>query len=280
MGPQGLPVGGGRWTGRLERLWPGIGAGEVLVLVGPAPVREGRLGAAQGAGWSDFALGRLAARLAMAEVGQGQGWDVVDGDVPSGRWGEPVFPAGLWGSIAHTRLLAAAIVGCDRPVGCDVEALVPDRRDLGPGLLVPEEEKLLSRETVGSPEAWQEPPVLELKGFAAHEWTRSDSIPLPSRVWLGILVRFCAKEAAWKALASAAIRRTGRPMPPVFDPKDFRVRLLFGGRLGVVLQRGPMAGRAMRGGWGLVAEGGTPRWCVAWVAGELVSSATKMADSG
>jgi enterobactin synthetase component D / holo-[acyl-carrier protein] synthase len=70
-----------------------------------------------------FFFGRAAARLALSGFGMGEV------DVPMGEWREPLWPAGIAGSISHCASIAAALaVPCDmaRHVGLDVETVIDD----------------------------------------------------------------------------------------------------------------------------------------------------------
>lgn len=72
---------------------------------------------------AEFFFGRMAARQALTALGR----PVVD--IPIGTSREPVWPAGLIGSISHTAGIAAAVViqqGTRRGVGIDIESVVDD----------------------------------------------------------------------------------------------------------------------------------------------------------
>lgn len=65
-----------------------------------------------------FASGRFCARAALASLGR------PPAAIPRGTAGEPLWPPGVVGSIAHTETFAAAVVADDRvtrAVGLDVE---------------------------------------------------------------------------------------------------------------------------------------------------------------
>lgn len=73
---------------------------------------------------AEHLAGRLAARECLSALG-------ADGPVGVGPAGEPVFPAGLHGSVSHTRDLAAATCGGVNRiggVGIDVEEIVAPLR--------------------------------------------------------------------------------------------------------------------------------------------------------
>jgi phosphopantetheine--protein transferase-like protein len=79
----------------------------------------------------DFALGRACARAALAQLGHGQ--------VPIGmaEGGAPLWPAGILGSITHTKNYAAALAAEARlfsGVGVDAERLGGVTQDLWPRL--------------------------------------------------------------------------------------------------------------------------------------------------
>lgn len=118
----------------------------------------------------DFIRGRVAARGALAGLG------VRVASIPIGAWRQPVWPAGVVGSISHSAGVGVAVAAraADlRGVGVDVEA--SDRR-LSPAVA----RRILSR---------------------PEHWAREDAdMPWP-------LVLFCAKEAAFKAVFQAYGRR-------------------------------------------------------------------------
>jgi enterobactin synthetase component D len=69
---------------------------------------------------AEFFAGRLCARAAMAALGAG-------GEVQTGGRREPLWPAGIVGSITHNRNLAGAVVlreGRWRGIGIDIESVV------------------------------------------------------------------------------------------------------------------------------------------------------------
>ena len=69
-----------------------------------------------------FASGRFCARAALADMGRPRE------AIPRGKAGEPIWPPGVVGSIAHTQTLAAAIVAdarYTRAVGLDFECDTP-----------------------------------------------------------------------------------------------------------------------------------------------------------
>lgn len=87
---------------------------------------------------ADFLRGRLCARVAVRRVRPG-----FAGDIPIGPDREPVFPAGLSGSITHTSGFVAAVCQDARAgtVGLDAERILsPDQADrIGPAFAAPSE---------------------------------------------------------------------------------------------------------------------------------------------
>jgi len=70
----------------------------------------------------EFAQGRACARLALSAIG------IHDVAIPRGPNREPVWPAGVTGSISHTDTCAAAAVapfGVTGSLGLDLEAAIP-----------------------------------------------------------------------------------------------------------------------------------------------------------
>ena len=111
----------------------------------------------------EFAAGRRAARLAMAQLG------LQATAIPQGPQRAPVWPVGLTGSIAHCDTACiAAVSRTHRSMGIDVEPDTPLDADLIPIICGPREQ----------------------------DWL--DSLRAPLR---GISAKriFCAKEAAYKA---------------------------------------------------------------------------------
>ncbi len=111
----------------------------------------------------DFALGRACARAALAGLGHG------DAVIAKGGDGAPVWPAGIVGSITHTRGYAAALAGESRgfaEIGIDAERAGGVTPDLWPRL------------------------------FTADEQLTLRTHPNPA---LAATLLFCAKEACYKA---------------------------------------------------------------------------------
>jgi len=105
---------------------------------------------------ADFYFGRLAARRALRTLG------VVPTEVPIGEQGEPVWPAGVIGSITHSDGLAAAVVcrrGLWRGIGINVErCFTPSRlQEVRARVMNDSEHALLSTHlTLDSTFSWTE----------------------------------------------------------------------------------------------------------------------------
>lgn len=111
----------------------------------------------------EFAAGRRAARLAMAQLG------LQATAIPQGKQRAPVWPVGLTGSIAHCDTACiAAISRTHRSMGIDIEPDTPLDTDLIPIICSPREQE------------WLHSLPATLRGTSAK------------RI-------FCAKEAAYKA---------------------------------------------------------------------------------
>ena len=134
-----------RLSAALAALFPGVVAAE---LEGAAPIgllteselraishcAEKRIG--------DFTAGRLCARRALAEFG------VHDYSLLSAPDRQPVWPAGLLGSITHTEGYSAAVVcrrGPLRSVGVDSETIASVHEELWPRILGARERACLGR---------------------------------------------------------------------------------------------------------------------------------------
>ncbi|MGR3761993.1 4'-phosphopantetheinyl transferase family protein [Roseobacteraceae bacterium NS-SX3] len=92
---------------------------------------------------NEFAAGRAAAHQAMAELGH------APQPVPVGSNRAPVWPAGLVGSITHTRSCAMAVVagaGTVRALGIDVEEDRPLAADLLPAICSQREQAWLKQQ--------------------------------------------------------------------------------------------------------------------------------------
>lgn len=93
----------------------------------------------------EFAAGRAAAREAMVRIGFRQC------PVPSAADRAPIWPAGLVGSISHTRQICIAVVGRAEEVGgigIDVEERLPVGPDLWHSICTPEEQTHLQSQPV------------------------------------------------------------------------------------------------------------------------------------
>jgi 4'-phosphopantetheinyl transferase EntD len=131
---------------------------------GPQPPALGKeaahLGHAIDARQREFAAGRAAARIAMAQLG------LPPVAIPAAPDRAPLWPKGIMGSISHTGLLCAAVVstGSQSP-GLDIEQDTPLSRSLLSTICSPSEQQRIAG---------------------------------PDQLWLAKLV-FSAKEAVYKA---------------------------------------------------------------------------------
>lgn len=82
---------------------------------------------------AEFAAGRAAARLALAAIGH------PATAIPSGPRRQPLWPAGISGSITHAAGLAAAVARSGPPLGLDIEEDAPISPDLWPVICQPDE---------------------------------------------------------------------------------------------------------------------------------------------
>ena len=122
----------------------------------------------------EFVTGRACARRALERLG------VEPGPVPSGPKGEPVWPAGVVGSITHCRVLrACAVARTDdlHSVGIDAEVHEP----LPPGVL---ESIANQRERLALAQAGGGGISLDRVFFSAKEAIYKAWFPLAER-WLG-----------------------------------------------------------------------------------------------
>lgn len=132
------------------------------------PVETERLGDAVASRRHEFALGRTCARRALATL------DIDAAAIPVGARRAPVWPAGVVGSITHTRTFCAAAVARDedhRAIGIDAEELQELPPAVADLVLTPEE-----RDDLG--------PDAELIVFSAKEATYKLWWPLAGS-WLG-----------------------------------------------------------------------------------------------
>lgn len=109
MFPAGVAVAVEALADRRDDLWPE----ERAAVAAAVPARQ-----------AEFRAGRRAARRALADLGQ------PAMALPMGPDRAPVWPKGVFGSIAHAAGLALAVVSRDRPIGVDVEEDRPIAADL------------------------------------------------------------------------------------------------------------------------------------------------------
>jgi 4'-phosphopantetheinyl transferase EntD len=135
-------------TGLLARLLvPGLCGAELVDAGQPLPLQPQEEQLVAGAAEKrrrDFALGRACAHEALAQWGQGIGPLLKAED------GAAIWPAGLVGSITHTRGYAAALVAqaCDFPgLGVDAERVGGVTQDLWPRLFNSDEQEYLSQQS-------------------------------------------------------------------------------------------------------------------------------------
>lgn len=124
----------------------------------------------------EFVTGRACARQALARLG------FPPRSVPSGPWGEPVWPQDVVGSITHCRgYVACAVASRDtvRAIGIDAEPHAPLPEEILPDIVTPAENRRLSE--------------LRAASVDVH-W---------DKVW------FSAKEAVYKAWFPLTGRRLG-----------------------------------------------------------------------
>jgi 4'-phosphopantetheinyl transferase EntD len=148
------PVGGVRkdWVmGALHDLFPSVCGVACQVFAHPLPVLPAAesLAVAMAAEPRkiDFTLGRVAAREALQKIGY------PPTEIPVGTDRAPIWPAGIAGSIAHTKNVAVAVVARVEQVlalGVDIEQSGAVTEDLWPKLFLPEERTFLqSIDTAG-----------------------------------------------------------------------------------------------------------------------------------
>lgn len=142
-----------RIASELARLLPpgaGIGAARPADPALLQPAERTAIARAIPARQREFAGGRLAARLALAQIGH------ADHAIPMGTDRAPIWPGGLCGSITHHAGLCLAAVSADPALaglGIDLEpdeALPPD---LLPEILLPEEREMPARLVFSAKEA-------------------------------------------------------------------------------------------------------------------------------
>jgi len=90
----------------------------------------------------EFSTGRALSRIALARLG------VPTGPITRGREGEPQWPAGVTGTIAHTRshcAVAVATTDVYASLGLDIEVEADVRCSLAPQICTPAELRTLER---------------------------------------------------------------------------------------------------------------------------------------
>jgi 4'-phosphopantetheinyl transferase EntD len=141
-------------------------------LLGPRAVQRRRV---------SFALGRAAARDALADIG------VEPSPIGRGPGGEPLWPTGIVGAISHSGEVAIAVVGRVTDyagLGLDVEQLSPGLSARASELVCTAAERAW---LAGGPEYWR------TMLFSAKEAVFKALYPI-ERVWLG----FSDAELAWR----------------------------------------------------------------------------------
>jgi 4'-phosphopantetheinyl transferase EntD len=113
----------------------------------PPPAEQAFTSGLGSARQASFTAGRLALRLALADLGLPTDQPLL----PDAR-GAPTLPAGCLGSISHKRtcavgLAAPAESAPETHIGVDLEELRPLRADIGRRVLTPGERQLLAHET-------------------------------------------------------------------------------------------------------------------------------------
>jgi len=123
----------------------------------------------------DFTSGRLCARRALKELGI-EGFSLLPA-----KDRQPVWPAGVTGSITHTEEYSAAVVirqGSVRSVGLDSESVAAVHEDLWPRICAPAE--LVSLRAVSSARRGERAALT----FAAKEAFYKSQFPLTGE-WIG-----------------------------------------------------------------------------------------------
>ena len=122
----------------------------------------------------EFVTGRACARQALARLG------LRPRSVPSGPWGEPVWPHGVVGSITHCRGYVACAVASGEAfsaIGIDAEphAALPD--EILPDIITTAENRRLSDLSAASPDVhW------DRVSFSAKEAVEKAWFPLTGRL--------------------------------------------------------------------------------------------------
>ncbi len=123
--PHGVGVGVADTTASAEPMLPE----EAVAVASAIPSRK-----------REFAAGRRAARDALQEIG------AATAAIPKGTDRAPVFPAGLAGSITHTRQAALAIAAQNaqfRTLGVDIEPYAPLKAELLKAICTPQDREML-----------------------------------------------------------------------------------------------------------------------------------------
>jgi enterobactin synthetase component D len=148
-----------------------------------------------------FALGRAAARQALAELG------VAAVAIAQGRGGEPIWPPGIVGAITHSGDLAIAIAGWRR----DYAGLGVDLEQLSPGLSARAAIRICTQAEL----SWLETVDPRRYGtmlFSAKEAVFKALFPIEG-VWLG----FGDAELTWQpercAFAARILKSAGAAYP-------------------------------------------------------------------
>ena len=124
---------------------------------------------------SDFTRGRACARRGLAELG------IRDFSLLAGEKREPLWPAGIVGSITHTTGFAAAVVarhGAIEALGIDCEVIESVGADLWERICTPAEQARLAQ--LPQAQARQQAALI----FAAKEAFYKCQFPV-SRAWVG-----------------------------------------------------------------------------------------------
>ncbi|MGL4319901.1 MAG: 4'-phosphopantetheinyl transferase family protein, partial [Paracoccaceae bacterium] len=109
---------------------------------------------------AEFAAGRAAAAQALAALG-------ITADVPMGDDRAPIWPAGISGSITHTKTMAFAAVATAGAIGIDLEPEGAVAADLWTHVLRPEEREIVRQN-----------PALATRIFCAKEAVFKAQYPL------------------------------------------------------------------------------------------------------
>lgn len=163
----------------LERILPG--AAVVVATAGERevelfPEEEAALGNAVEARRREFVTARACAREALARLGH------PGRPVPAGARGEPLWPAGVVGSITHCagyRACAVAPAGELLAIGVDAEPAEPLPAGLIGDIALPEERRWIERASAEDPAVSWDRLLFSIKESIYKAW-----FPL-ARTWLG-----------------------------------------------------------------------------------------------